>query len=38
MVIGDSVTYEIQPGLTAALQHTGLVVSANRTLIGFGLS
>jgi len=38
MVIGDSVTYEIQPGLTAALQHTGLVVSANRTQMGFGLS
>ena len=38
MVIGDSVTYEIEPGLTAALQHTGLVVSANRTQMGFGLS
>lgn len=38
MVLGDSVTYEIEPGLTAALQHTGLVVSANRTQMGFGLS
>jgi len=38
MVIGDSVTYEIEPGLTAALEHTGLVVSANRTQMGFGLS
>ncbi len=38
MVIGDSVTYEIEPGLTAALEYTGLVVSANRTQMGFGLS
>ena len=38
LVLGDSVTYEIEPGLTAALQHTGLVVSANRTQMGFGLS
>ncbi|MCH2432861.1 MAG: hypothetical protein MK184_02275 [Acidimicrobiales bacterium] len=38
MIVGDSVTYEIQPGLTAALEHTGLVTSANRTQVGFGLS
>ncbi len=38
MVVGDSVTYEIEPGLTAALQHTGLAVSSNRTQVGFGLS
>ena len=38
MVVGDSVTYEIEPALTAALQRTGRVVSANRTQVGFGLS
>ena len=38
MVVGDSVTYEVEPGLTAALQYTGLVVSAGRTQVGFGLS
>ena len=38
MVVGDSVTYEIEPALTAALEHTGLVASSNRTQVGFGLS
>lgn len=38
MVVGDSVTFEVEPGLTAALEHTGLVISANRTQVGFGLS
>jgi len=38
MVVGDSVTYEVEPGLTAALQYTGLAVSAGRTQVGFGLS
>ena len=38
MVVGDSVTFEVEPGLTAALEHTGLVTSANRTQVGFGLS
>lgn len=38
MVIGDSVTYEVEPALTAALQRTGRVISANRTQVGFGLS
>jgi hypothetical protein len=37
-VLGDSVTYEIEPGLTAALEGTGLVDVANRTQVGFGLS
>ena len=38
MVVGDSVTFEVEPGLSAALEHTGLVISANRTQVGFGLS
>ena len=38
MVIGDSVTYEIEPALTAALEHTRLVALSNRTQVGFGLS
>ena len=38
MVVGDSVTYEIEPALSAALEHTGLVSSSNRTQVGFGLS
>lgn len=37
-MLGDSVTYEIEPGLTAALEGTGLVDVANRTQVGFGLS
>ncbi len=38
MVVGDSVTYEVEPALTAALQWTGRMTSANRTQVGFGLS
>ncbi|HJO41091.1 MAG TPA: hypothetical protein QGI85_05615 [Acidimicrobiales bacterium] len=38
MIIGDSTTYEIEPALSAALQKTGVVESANRTQFGFGLS
>jgi len=38
MVVGDSVTYEIEPALTAALEHSGLTNSSNRTQVGFGLS
>ena len=38
MLLGDSVTFEIEPGLTASLTHTDLAVVANRTQVGFGLS
>jgi len=38
LVLGDSGTYEIEPGLTAALEHTGLVDSADGTQMGLGLS
>lgn len=38
MVLGDSVTYEIEPAITASLEYTGRVVSENRTQVGFGLS
>jgi hypothetical protein len=37
-VLGDSATYEIEPGLTAALEHTGLVDSTDWTQMGLGLS
>ena len=38
LVLGDSATYEIEPGLTAALEHTGLVDSTDWTQMGLGLS
>ena len=38
IIIGDSTTFEIEPALSAALQETGVVASANRTQFGFGLS